>query len=218
MTHKIDIPSEAIHAAARAHIGTTEWPGARHNPDILAMFEAAGQPMADDETPWCAAFAGAVLAQCGLSGTGSLTARSYLKWGVEVQPDDARPGDIVVLWRGSRNGWQGHVGFFDGFANGGRKIRILGGNQGNAVSIQSYDRARLLGIRRAHSPRKSPAQSTTLQASVTQVAAAAGTGATALAALDGPAQIVALAFAGTVALAAMWILRERLRKWGAGDR
>ena len=55
-------------------------------------------PMADDESPWCAAFVGAVLAECGLAGTGSLTARSYLKWGV--------PGDIAVLWRGARDGWE----------------------------------------------------------------------------------------------------------------
>ncbi len=66
--------------------------------------------------------------------------------------------------------------------------------------------------------RQNPAQSTTLQASATQVAAAAGTGATALAALDGIAQIAALTLAGVIALAALWIMRERLRKWAAGDR
>ena len=53
---------------------------------------------------------------------------------------------------------------------------------------------------------------------MSQAAAAAGTGATALAALDGTAQIVALACAGIIALAALWIMRERLRKWTAGDR
>jgi len=46
----------------------------------------------------------------------------------------------------------------------------------------------------------------------------AGTGATAIAALDGTAQIVALAGAVVIALAAGWIMRERLRRWAAGDR
>lgn len=223
MAPRIDTPSAAIHSAATAHIGTREWPGAQHNPAILAMFRAAGQPMPDDETPWCAAFVGAVLAECGIRGTGSLAARSYLKWGVAVTSEEVRPGDVVILWRGRPEGWQGHVGFFDRYSADGRKIHILGGNQGNAVSIQPYDRTRLLGIRRAPSPgtspaRTSPVQSTTLQASATQVAAAAGTGATALAALDGTAQIAALTLAGIIALAALWIMRERLRKWAAGDR
>ncbi len=66
--------------------------------------------------------------------------------------------------------------------------------------------------------RTSPVQSTTLQASATQIAAATGTGATALAALDGTAQAIALTLAGTIALAALWIMRERLRKWAGGDR
>ena len=67
-------------------------------------------------------------------------------------------------------------------------------------------------------PRRSPAQSTTLQAGAAQVAAAAGTGATALATLDGTAQIVALGLAGLIIAAAAWIMRERLRRWAAGDR
>ena len=175
--------------------------------------------MADDETPWCAAFVGAVLAECGLAGTGSLTARSHLKWGVPVNIAEARPGDIAVLWRGARDGWQGHVAFLDGWDTG--KPRLLGGNQGNRVSLRTCPRDRLLDIRRAPRtarPRASVTQSTTIQASVSQAAAAAGTGATALAALDGTAQIVALACAGIIALAALWIMRERLRKWTAGDR
>lgn len=67
-------------------------------------------------------------------------------------------------------------------------------------------------------PRTSPAQSTTVQASVVQGASAIGGAVGALNALDGAAQIVALAVCGIVALAAMWIFKERLRKWAGGDR
>jgi lysozyme len=67
-------------------------------------------------------------------------------------------------------------------------------------------------------PRDTPMESTTMQAGALQMASAAGAGVSAVAALDGTAQIVALAFCGIVALAAVWIMRERLRKWAAGDR
>ncbi|WP_170563048.1 TIGR02594 family protein [Ruegeria atlantica] len=217
-TSRASIPiSAALHAAALGHVGTREWPGARHNPDILAMFEAAGVPMADDETPWCAAFVGAVLAQCGLQGTGKLTARSYDRWGDPIDPADAMPGDIVVFWRVKPDGWQGHTGFLHKIRADGL-LEIIGGNHGDAVSIKAYSTERLLSIRRARKPRTNPVQSTTIRASATQIGASAAGATTAVAALDGTAQIIALALASIVALAALWILRERLHKWAAGDR
>ena len=67
-------------------------------------------------------------------------------------------------------------------------------------------------------PRSSAAQSTTVQASAVQIVSGAGAGVAAVAALDGHAQIVALIFAGVITLAALWILRQRLRSWADGDR
>lgn len=66
-------------------------------------------------------------------------------------------------------------------------------------------------------PRTSAAQSTTMQAGAVQIVSGAGAGIAAVGSLDGTAQIVALAFAGVVILAALWIMRERLRKWADGD-
>lgn len=66
--------------------------------------------------------------------------------------------------------------------------------------------------------RTSAAQSTTVQASAVQIVSGAGAGIAAVGSLDGTAQIVALIFAGVVLLAALWIMRERLRKWADGDR
>lgn len=66
--------------------------------------------------------------------------------------------------------------------------------------------------------RTSASQSTTVQASAVQIVSGAGAGIAAVGSLDGTAQIVALAFAGVVMLAALWIMRERLRKWADGDR
>lgn len=66
--------------------------------------------------------------------------------------------------------------------------------------------------------RTTPVQSTTVQASAVQIASGAGAGVAAVGALDGTAQIVALAIAGLVVLTAAWIMRERLRKWAEGVR
>jgi len=204
---------------AQAEIGTVEW-AEGNNPKVVAYFKDAGHPQVkDDETAWCAAFVGAMLKRAGVKGTGKLTARSYLDWGVPVERARAEEGDIVVLRRGTSS-WQGHVGFF--VKDNGKTITILGGNQSNAVNRKAYrvDKGQLLGIRRASDSkdRSSVAKSTTVQASATQIAAGAGGGVAAIAGLDGTAQIVALAVVGVVVVAAMWIMRERIRKWAAGDR
>lgn len=66
--------------------------------------------------------------------------------------------------------------------------------------------------------RTSIAKSSTVQASTVQLATAATAAGGAVGALDGTAQVVALAIAGVVALAALWILRERIKAWSEGWR
>jgi uncharacterized protein (TIGR02594 family) len=102
-------------------------------------------------TAWCAGIVNAALAQQGIKGTGKLNARSFMEWGQGV--DQPTKGDIAVFSRGDPNGWQGHVGFFDGYGDDG-SIRVLGGNQSDAVNVSSYPADRLLGFRR---PGENPA-------------------------------------------------------------
>jgi peptidoglycan L-alanyl-D-glutamate endopeptidase CwlK len=64
--------------------------------------------------------------------------------------------------------------------------------------------------------RTSAAQSTTVQASAVQIASSAGAGIAAVGALDGTAQIVAIALCFVVVAAAAWIMRERLKAWADG--
>lgn len=97
-------------------------------------------------TAWCAAFVNATLQKAGQKGTGSNMARSFMDWGQAV--DKPQRGDIAVFSRGDANGPYGHVGFFEGYNPDGT-IRVLGGNQGDAVSVASYSPDRLLGFRRA---------------------------------------------------------------------
>jgi hypothetical protein len=70
--------------------------------------------------------------------------------GLKVAKADLRKGDVVIFWRGDRDGWQGHVAFFDSWAANGR-IRVLGGNQNNQMCIASYDASQILGYRRLRS-------------------------------------------------------------------
>ena len=130
---------------ARGDVGTLEW-GKGDNPKVLAYFQDAGHPeIKDDETAWCAAFVGAMIKRAGGVPTGSLAARSYLVWGTPVALQDAQLGDVVVFQRGN-SAWQGHVGFF--VKREGAQIHVLGGNQGNQVSVAVHSQAKLLGVRR----------------------------------------------------------------------
>ena len=214
---------------AEADVGTLEL-AKGDNPKILKYFADVGHSwVKHDETAWCAAFVGAMLKRAGMPHTGKLNARSYLDWGNAIALEDAREGDIVVFWRGSRDGAEGHVGFYAGQI--GDMILVLGGNQKNQVRFDTYPKDRLLGVRRAPGTAKPSAvlikdgparanvtQSKTVQASAAQVVGAVGGGAAAISSLDGTAQIIAIAFCAVVALLAVWVMRERLRKWAEGDR
>lgn len=119
---------------------------------LSAFFKkAAGINLNPAKTAWCAAFANAVLEASGFKGSegNRLAARSFEKYGDDVTKNPTK-GDIAVFWRGSPNGWQGHVGFYMGSVkqNGKTYIKVLGGNQGDAVSISLYPASRLLSIRR----------------------------------------------------------------------
>jgi zinc D-Ala-D-Ala carboxypeptidase len=71
-----------------------------------------------------------------------------------------------------------------------------------------------------HQPgdRENIVQSTTVQAAATQIATSAAGGVAAVSALDGWAQYIVLGFAGMILLLAVWILRERIKKWAEGVR
>lgn len=116
---------------AHKEIGVHETPGDDSNPKVLKFFQDAGHTeIHSEDTAWCAAFVGAMLHRAGVVSTGSLMARSYLKWGVPL--DAPKLGAIAVLWRGSPDAATGHVSFVVNFD--ADTIRLLGGNQGSAGS------------------------------------------------------------------------------------
>jgi putative chitinase len=129
--------------------GVTEIRGRMDNGRIVEMFAEAGHPYVDDdETPWCAAAMGSWLKRAGLPQTGDLTARSYQKYGREVEGgiENAEVGDIVVFWRDHPNSWKGHVGLYeDQTAN---RVKVLGGNQRDKVGSNWYVKDRIVAVRR----------------------------------------------------------------------
>lgn len=135
---------------ARRLVGrVSELPGAQHHPCVQwAHMEAGLGPDQPDETPWCGSFVGLVAMLCGLPRpVQPALARAWLAVGHEIAMVDARTGyDIVILRRGT-NPAQGHVGFFAGVGDEDR-VFLLGGNQGNKVSIAPFAVADVLGIRR----------------------------------------------------------------------
>jgi len=125
-------------------LGQAEIEGSHHNPRILAYHQATSLKAADDETPWCAAFVNWCLSEAHIVGTGKANARSFMTWGQAIALGKMRHGDIVIFERNKP--WQGHVGFV--YAGKPDSIQVLGGNQGDAVSLAWYPMRRLLGIRR----------------------------------------------------------------------
>jgi uncharacterized protein (TIGR02594 family) len=132
-------------AFAELERGVEEFPDSAavaENPRIVEYHRGVGIGP-DDETPWCAAFVNWCLVQGGAVGTAKPNARSYQDWGLT---DPGRLGAVAVLWRGSPNGWQGHVGFVLDNSHPDL-VYLLAGNQGDRVSVRGFPRNRLLSYR-----------------------------------------------------------------------
>ena len=139
---------------AERFLGVEEVNGPIHNPQVLAMLRLDARWVEDDETPWCSAFVNYVAWLLRLPRSKSLAARSWLAVGVPIDLREATIGqDVVILKRGT--GVQpgpdvlkapGHVGFFS--AHEKDRVWLLGGNQGDKVSLASFPVGRILGVRR----------------------------------------------------------------------
>ena len=129
--------------------GTEEDTGNGSNPTILAWAAKVGlgKVYKDDATAWCGLAMAYVAGQAGWENAprgNALLARNWAHWGnPAVVP---MLGDVMVFWRGKREGIQGHVGIYVGEDD--EAFHILGGNQGDKVSIARLARDRLLQARR----------------------------------------------------------------------
>jgi len=141
-------------ALAERFIGIKEAPGVADNPVVLAMLQLDAKWVRSDDVHWCSAFANYVCWLLNLPRSRSLAARSWLKVGEPISIYEAKPGfDVVIFSRGSgpQPGPEvlaapGHVAFFVDRSPG--LVRVVGGNQNDAVTIASYSADRVLGVRR----------------------------------------------------------------------
>lgn len=91
---------------------------------------------------------------------------------------------------------------------------VSGHNQYAAKACPGFNAPRWY----AGKPERGLTGSTTVQAVTATGGSVLGLGGAAVGALDGAAQIIAVVFIGVAILGLGWILRERIRKWAAGDR
>lgn len=138
---------------AMRFVGIKEQAGTdKNNPFIMSFLTLDASWPANDEVPWCSAFVNYVAWLLRLPRSKSLAARSWLGVGVPVTLIQLDRGfDIVVLNRGGSPDptvlqSPGHVGFYGGMEAG--RIMVLGGNQGNTVSLVSFPTDQVLGYRR----------------------------------------------------------------------
>lgn len=126
---------------AKKHIGLNEIKGGKHAPEIVQFWKDIKRGgIKDDETPWCAAFVGAMLERAGVKSSRFESAKSYLDWGQLIAMPVA--GCVVVFTR--KGG--GHVGFAVGRDKEGNLL-VLGGNQGDSVNVKSFPVSRVSGYR-----------------------------------------------------------------------
>jgi uncharacterized protein (TIGR02594 family) len=129
--------------------GTVEQVGTGSNPTILAWARSVGleKVYRDDEIAWCGLAMAYVAGQAGWDNAprgNALLARNWQHWGNHAEVPML--GDVLVFWRGSRTGTMGHVGVYVGEDD--EAFHLIGGNQGDKVSIKRLSRTRLLQARR----------------------------------------------------------------------
>lgn len=121
--------------------GIQETQGPRNTPEIMAWAKELKITYLSDSVPWCGLFMAIVARRAGKPTPKiPLWARAWADWG--LTSDVPMLGDVLVFCRGSG----GHVGLY--VAEDGECYHVLGGNQGDAVSIVRIARPRLIAARR----------------------------------------------------------------------
>ena len=134
------MPSEPLWLQeARKWIGTAEIVGPTHSPAIIGWLRKLGAWWQEDETAWCGVFTAHCMDAAGFAIPKMwMRARAWAEWGVKLPMPTT--GCVVVFER--KGG--GHVGFVVGQTQSG-DLMVLGGNQGNKVSIAPFARDRVIG-------------------------------------------------------------------------
>lgn len=139
-------PMTPWHELAVQNLNVAEVSGARNSPVIMGWVQRLGARVlginvTDDETAWCGTFVAMCVATAlptePLPGI-AVRASSWDTFGVKIEPT------CGAILRFERPGG-GHVGFYDG--EDSTHFHVLGGNQGNRVSVMRLEKSRLVASR-----------------------------------------------------------------------
>lgn len=127
---------------ARKYIGTREIKDPKHSSLITGWLVKLGAWWRDDETTWCGVAVAAWMSEAGLPYPKHwYRAKAWSEYGSNLRSDKVAPGAILVFDRAGG----GHVGLY--VAEDNLYFHVLGGNQGDAVSISRIAKSRCTAIR-----------------------------------------------------------------------
>lgn len=130
--------------AARAKLGVREVAGPGNSSVIMGWAKKLGGAVLGiaygaDSIPWCGLFVAQCITEAGLKPPPiAVRAKAWATWGEACQP---QRGAVLVFQRDGG----GHVGFYHGET--ATAYQVLGGNQGDAVSLALIAKDRCIAIR-----------------------------------------------------------------------
>jgi uncharacterized protein (TIGR02594 family) len=126
---------------AHLYIGQRKLPDVPVAPALARWLQRLGAQWGGDEVPWCGPVMAAWMQACDIPPARAwYRAKGWLDWGTPIPAPVV--GAVVVFDRAGG----GHVGLVVGKDPVGRLL-VLGGNEGSAVSVLPFDRARVAGYR-----------------------------------------------------------------------
>ncbi|UPK32148.1 phage tail tape measure protein [Bradyrhizobium sp. 186] len=131
-----------------------KYKGLNEYTDNRVLAAVLGGDVRGKSNAWCARFVNKALEAAGGNGTGSAVANSFQKWGSAVSPPDVKRNDVLLQTNGyGYNKPGGHVGLATGetrMHNGRLQIKMLAGNDGDAVREHWIDADKNLMVRRGN--------------------------------------------------------------------
>lgn len=131
-----------------------KYKGMNEYTDNRVLASALGGDVRGKSNAWCARFVNKALDAAGGNGTGSAVANSFQKWGSAISPPDVKRNDVLLQTKGyGYNQAGGHVGLATGetrMQNGRLQVKMLAGNDGDAVREHWIDANKNLMVRRGN--------------------------------------------------------------------
>jgi uncharacterized protein (TIGR02594 family) len=139
---------------AQSFVGkVTERSGGAHHPCILWAHELTTLRATADEISWCSSIVNLWCYLASIERSNSAAARSWLKQGEAIALTRARAENDIIVFNRAGGPMDptvldapGHVAVFEGFD--GDFVRVIGGNQHDAVTRARFPIAHVLGVRR----------------------------------------------------------------------